>query len=122
MAETKTPGDIPAWLQLYLAKNTRSSGRSPNIKPIGRPARPVPAKRTTIWLTAGDRSVITAWQDYFASLTDRNMSIGETLSILARICNDRLDLLGGREGFDDLTELTLSLIGKDNEEQLDPNL
>jgi hypothetical protein len=110
MAENEHTPNIPAWLQLYLAKSPQSRTRIPHIKPVGRPSRLVPAKQTSIWLTAGDREIISSWQKYIKSLTGQSISIGETLSLLARICKDRLDALGGQDQFQNLSELVLAMV------------
>ena len=116
MAKNSSTEDMPAWLQLYLAKHARSAPPVVDINPVGRPSRPVPAKRTTIWLTAGDRKVIDDWQSHFKRLTGKSISIGETISLLARICNERLISLGGQQAFENIADLTVSLIGSGKSE------
>ncbi len=111
MAKNANTDDMPAWLQLYLAKHARSAPPVVDVNPVGRPSRPVPAKRTTIWLTAGDRKVIDDWQNHFKQLTGKSISIGETISLLARICNERLNALGGQQAFESIADLTVALIG-----------
>jgi hypothetical protein len=116
MAKNSNAEDMPAWLQLYLAKHARSAPPVVDINPVGRPSRPVPAKRTTVWLTAGDRKVIDDWQEYFKELTGKSISIGETISLLARICNERLLSLGGQGAFESIADLTVELIGSGKSE------
>jgi len=118
MAKHANSEDLPAWLQLYLAKHARSAPPVVDINPVGRPSRTIPAKRTTIWLTAGDRKVINEWQKHFGQMMGKSISIGETFSLLARICNERLTAMGGLEAFESMADLTVALIGADQEEYL----
>lgn len=117
MDNNEQTADIPAWLQLYLAKKPSTKARLPNVKPVGRPSRVVPAKQTSVWFSAGDREIVDTWQEYLGTLSNQTVSIGEVLSLLARICRDRLEVLGGEDQFDDLTEFTLAMIGENHSEQ-----
>ena len=103
--------DQPAWLQLYLARRARQPTLLPVAKPAGRPRRSVPMKQTSLWFTAGDRELIGRWQDYLTKLVGSSVPLGETVAILARICDDRLNALGGERQFEDLTSFTLQMIG-----------
>jgi hypothetical protein len=105
---------LPAWLQIYLAKHARAQTPAINAKPVGRPARAIPARRTSLWLTAGDRKIIEEWQEYVGRLTGKTISIGDTVALLTRVCDERLAVLGGKEQFSNIADLTLALIGGDN--------
>ena len=111
--EHKTPKkDQPAWLQLYLARRARQQTLLPVAKPVGRPRRSVPMKQTSLRLTAGDRELLARWQDYLTQLAGSAMPLGETVAILARICEDRMAALGGEGQFADLTGFALGMIGE----------
>ena len=103
--------DQPAWLQLYLARRASQPSLLPVAKPVGRPRRSVPMKQTSLRLTAGDRELISRWQDYLTQLTGNSIPLGETVAILARICEDRLAALGGEGQFKDLTSFAVQMIG-----------
>jgi hypothetical protein len=56
-------------------------------------------------LSDGERGDILNWQDRFSAVLKRNVSLGETAGILARICSERLDSLDTKEPPDSLSEL-----------------
>ena len=119
MSETGKPPAVvqPAWLRLYLARRARQPTLLPIHQPAGRPRRRVPMKQTTLWLTAGDRDLVARWQGYLKDLAGGSISLGETIAILARICDDRFNTLGGERQFKDLTDFTLQMIHGQTQEE-----
>jgi hypothetical protein len=111
MSENKQNEGAPAWLQLYLTRHMPKDSQPAIPGSVGRPSREVPVTRTTIYLTAKDKKILSTWQKYFGSLIGKEkVSIGEALSLLIRICDDRLIAVGGKGQFDDITELTRVMI------------
>ena len=108
MTEIIENGDKPAWVQLYEA---RRRAPPPRIRPRGRPPMTVPRKSTHIRLSDGERVDILKWQERFSSVLKRNVSLGETAGILARICSDRFVSLSLEEPSGSLSEFVDSMIG-----------
>lgn len=102
MSESIENGDKPAWVQLYEA---RRRAPPPRLRPRGRPPMTVPRKSTHIRLSDGERGDILHWQDRFSAVLKRNVSLGETAGILARICSERLVSLDPKEPPDSLSDL-----------------
>ena len=94
MSDNIENGDKPAWVQLYEA---RRRAPPPRTRPRGRPPMTVPRKSTHIRLSDGERTDILKWQERFSSVLKRNVSLGETAGILARICSDRFNSLDLKE-------------------------
>jgi hypothetical protein len=104
--------NTPAWVKLVNARLSRAAPKAEPISDVGRPPRSLPAKKTTVYLTSGDRSAIDFWQKYISELSGRQISIGEVMGMLARAAQDRLNLLGGKEQFQDIEMVLMALIDR----------
>ncbi len=80
-----------AWALLH---ETKSSLPAPTPLPAGRPPRSSPARKSTVHLTSGDEEAIHLWQHFFSDILGRKVSLGETFGLLARICQERAEMIG----------------------------
>ncbi|HEY9088438.1 MAG TPA: hypothetical protein VIO36_09745 [Anaerolineaceae bacterium] len=101
------PGNKPAWVQLYEARNVPAN---PDARPPGRPPAPVPRRKVGLTLSQGEISELEVWQERFTKLLGRKVSTGETIGILARICTARLNRVGEHDETN-LVELVERLVG-----------
>ena len=60
----------------------------------GRPRLNVATTSTSMALSKGDREAIEFWKERLTTLLDRQVSMGETVGFLARVCQERLTALG----------------------------
>jgi hypothetical protein len=106
-----------AWIELYQARKNSQNLEKVSSSAIGRPNRALPAKKTTVYYTAGDEEAIQGWQIVFTRLLGRKPSMGETSAILARICSDRREALGLDEIPTSFPELISRLVGAEAERE-----
>ena len=97
-----------AWVQLYEARrlNEQIHTRSP-----GRPSASIPRYKVGMTLSQGEIAELETWKELFSSLVDRNISAGETVGIVLRICTARLHHLTDNPAeFETLNDLVDQLI------------
>lgn len=82
-----------SWLELYEAKSSEAQAKVPSEKPRGRPRRTMVTKKHTVYLTAQEWEMVGKWQEILSGLMRRQVSTGETAGILARIIDERYDVL-----------------------------
>lgn len=87
-----------AWLMLIETRH----GRPPEKEPTGtgergRPRLNVATTQTSMTLSKGDREAIEFWQAQLSTHLDRKVSMGETVGFLARISQERLNLISDPE-------------------------
>lgn len=109
---------LPAWARLYLASKEKLVMEDPDEqKPKGRPQRHTPAKKTTIYLSPDDKEVLIHWQELFSQASERKVSLGETVALLARIARERLEHHSKDDtgGFEDMGSLLAILLERKSE-------
>jgi len=88
--------NIPAWVQLYLAR--RRPPPPERTRQRGRPRRLVPrTDKTTFSFTDGERREIEIWKSKLSVILHRQISFGETIGILAYICSERFEALSAND-------------------------
>jgi hypothetical protein len=63
----------------------------------GRPRLNVATSQTSMTLSKGDREAIEFWQAQLSAQLDRKVSMGETVGFLARVSQERLQLISDPE-------------------------
>lgn len=102
---------LPAWARVYLASRERLNIQNPAMqRSKGRPQRSTPVKKTTIYLSPDDKNALLYWQIKFTAIAKRKVSLGETVALLARTARDRLDAMGGVEGYTDMESVLSALL------------
>lgn len=111
MSADRPASDLPAWVQLYMAR--RQAPPPARTRPRGRPRRLVPReKKTAFRLTEAEWKELRAWKERLTRLLGRQVSYGETAGILARICSARLDRLDLETPPATLAELVDRMVGE----------
>ena len=87
---TESTAGKSAWVQLYEAR--RLVGTVKTRSP-GRPPSPIPRRKIGLTLSQGEISELENWQERFTKMLGRQVSLGETVGILTRICSARLGAL-----------------------------
>ncbi len=87
-----------SWVLLLESRH----GKPPEKEPIGtgergRPRLNVATYQTSMTLSKGDRESIDYWQDYLSTMLNRKLSMGETVGFLARVCQERMNLVNDPE-------------------------
>lgn len=102
-----------SWVLLHEARKKSDPVIDEPTSPIGRPPRPVPATKSSIYLTASDQDALHKWQKMLTGILERKPSLGETAGILAKICLSRLQVIDGVDSFESLADLVELLVTGD---------
>jgi hypothetical protein len=110
MIDKQNTPDLPAWVQLYMAR--RRPPPQARTRPRGRPRRLVPRdKKTAFRLTEGEHTDLKEWQTRLSDLIGRRVSFGETVGILSRICTARWESLQTNNRPASLADLVERMVG-----------
>jgi hypothetical protein len=104
---TESPVSKSAWVQLYEAR--RAVGTVKTRAP-GRPPSPVPRRKIGLTLSQGEISELENWQERFTKLLGRQVSLGETVGILTRICSARLSSLAANGALTSLDKMVEMMV------------
>lgn len=111
MAEkSKSASRHAAWLELYDVQKSRSSRAAPPPE-RGRPRRITTLKPIHTYLTKADEELLLKWQKRFRRLAGRTLTLGEVGGLLARISEERFNLLAVEENvqsFEALVDILVS--------------
>lgn len=113
----KTP-HTSAWLELYTAQKSRAPRPAPAAG-RGRPPRIGTLKQLHSYISEADEELLAGWRDRFARLTGKTITLGEAAGLLARICNNRVEMLG-LKGDPDSIEALVSLLVGEGEQKVSP--
>ncbi len=97
---------VYSWTMLIESRH----GKPPEKEPTGtgergRPRLNVATQQTSMTLSKGDREAIDFWQEHLSKLLNRKVSMGETVGFLARICQERLNVIDEVSDSESLQEL-----------------
>ena len=113
----KTPRPS-AWLELYTVQKSRAPRPAPAAG-RGRPPRIGALKQLHSYISEADEELLVGWRDRFARLTGKTITLGETVGLLARICNNRIEMLG-LKGDPDSIEALVGLLVGEGEQKVSP--
>ena len=83
-----------AWLMLIESRHARPPEKEPiGTGERGRPRLNIATSQTSMTLSKGDREAIEFWQAQLSAQLNRKVSMGETVGFLARVSQERLQLI-----------------------------
>ena len=85
-----TSSNKAAWVQLYEARRATAEVKT---RTPGRPTSAVPRKKVGLTLSQGEIHELDEWKGRLSTLMRRQVSLGETVGILTRLCSARLSRL-----------------------------
>ena len=87
-----------SWLMLIESRHARPPEKEPTgTGERGRPRLNVATSQTSMTLSKGDREAIEFWQAQLSAQLNRKVSMGETVGFLARVSQERLQLISEAE-------------------------
>lgn len=107
----KTPRRA-AWLELYTVQKSRAPRPAPAVG-RGRPPRIGSLKQFHSYISETDENLLVNWRDRFSRLTGRNITLGEVAGLLARILNDRFEVVGLKADPENIEALVDLLVGEE---------
>jgi hypothetical protein len=83
-----------SWLMLIESRHAKPPEREPiGTGERGRPRLTVATSQTSMTLSKGDREAIEFWQGQLSAQLNRKVSMGETVGFLARVCQERFNIV-----------------------------
>ena len=101
------------WTELIRIRGTKVSSKPEVKQSPGRPPMQFQFKKLTTTVTSGDKQALITWQERLRPLLQRKPSLGETAGILARICEERIQLLDIDLESLDLEEFVSLMVGEE---------
>ncbi len=100
-----------AWLELYTVQKSRAPQKAP-VSERGRPRRIATLKSIHTSIAESDEALLTKWQKRFFKLAGRNLTLGEVAGLLARICDERFQVIVGQGEIANIEILVDLLVGE----------
>lgn len=95
-----TSPQTASWLKLFLASKESGISEAPvNERPPGRPRKQTVTEKTTVYLSESDLKLLDAWKGIFSEVYGKKVYRSEVIQIILRIAEDRLEAIGGSEGY-----------------------
>jgi hypothetical protein len=101
-----------AWLELYTVQKSRVTRPVPSVV-RGRPPRIGSLKQFHSYISEADEKLLVNWRNKFSRLTGRNITLGEVAGLLARILNDRFEVVRMKTEPENIEALVDLLVGEE---------